>query len=113
MGIRVTGIIDKKLDARDIFNILGEMCEECHLYRLEDCAKIKFVYNKEDRELFTSTENKEENYYSFLNSETYTTLIMGSDSVGLGIVTKILSHFGGWMFNEEFENMGYTFIPKE
>lgn len=116
MGVDTKGYLDKDITASDVFNVICYKFDPQANFNVRnesgyDIGTIDFMYNDEQRNLFYCvTSDRLEN--TPWDREKHVSLILRKWGSSVQIMTEIVSVFGGYVDEDDCDDMEAVFISK-
>ncbi|OME55513.1 hypothetical protein BSK59_13635 [Paenibacillus odorifer] len=119
MGVNTHGYVRKEVTATDIFNVITSKFDKDAKFNVKEdkqgeIGRIGFKYKDEERDIFycIGTQYPEDEFRYFDGEETYVYLDLNYWGSSVEIMSEIISHFGGWIDENDCDEFGPVYIKQ-
>lgn len=119
MSVSTHGILSKEITGRQIYDIIIDKYDieavfdiKIEEYHNSETGYIFFKDGEDQRQLFYCITQDEEENTEFNNKE-HVCLILGDWGNSVQIMTNIIKNFGGYIDENDCDDIGYYYIPKD
>lgn len=119
MGVDARAWLNREVTGKDIYDVIVSKFDKNATYNINhderfecDMGRIEFKYKKEERSLFyTTSEGEEESLYDY-EKEPHAYIQLGMWGASEYILTEIIKCFGGYLDVNDCDDEENIYIPK-